>query len=67
MMVPKSQGKDKKFVGIYIGVDQHKDVVSLAMQRKINGNGPSSVSEIIRDALDIYLENQEDQSFRIAD
>ncbi len=54
----KAEGKprDTVFKGFYIYKDQYAKLVELTAQNKIKGIEPSSQSEILRAALDEYLE-----------
>lgn len=48
--------RDTVFKGFYIYKDQYARLVELTAQNKIKGIEPSSQSEILRAALDEYLE-----------
>ena len=54
----KTEGKqrDTVFKGFYIYKDQYTKLIELTAQNKIKGIEPSSQSEILRAALDAYLE-----------
>lgn len=54
----QAEGKqrDTVFKGFYIYKDQYIKLVELTAQNKIKGVEPSSQSEILRAALDEYLE-----------
>ncbi|MDR1088023.1 MAG: hypothetical protein LBL23_01915 [Coriobacteriales bacterium] len=54
----KAEGtvRDTVFKGFYIYKDQYVRLVELTAQNKIKGIEPSSQSEILRAALDEYLE-----------
>jgi len=59
-MVSKNTQKENKEVkykskSITLLESQYEDIVSIAAYNKLTRSGPSSVSEIIRDALDQYL------------
>ncbi len=54
----KAEGtqRDTVFKGFYIYKDQYARLIELTAQNKIKGIEPSSQSEILRAALDEYLE-----------
>ena len=51
-----NETRDTVFKGFYIYKDQYIKLVELTAQNKIKGIEPSSQSEILRAALDEYLE-----------
>jgi hypothetical protein len=54
------KGVDRPTVykGFYIYADQYCKLLELSAHNKINGILPSSSSDMIRDALDIYLKTK---------
>ena len=52
----ESKQRDTVFKGFYIYKDQYNRLIELTAQNKIKGIEPSSQSEILRAALDEYLE-----------
>ncbi|MCL2807775.1 MAG: hypothetical protein FWD27_06435 [Coriobacteriia bacterium] len=48
--------RDTVFKGFYIYKDQYARLIKLTAENKIKGIEPSSQSEILRTALDEYLE-----------
>ena len=52
----ESAPRDTVFKGFYIYKDQYVKLVELTAQNKIKGIEPSSQSEILRAALDEYLD-----------
>ena len=53
---PGGEPRDTVFKGFYIYRDQYAKLIELTAQNKIKGIEPSSQSEILRAALDEYLE-----------
>ena len=51
-----SEPRDTVFKGFYIYRDQYTKLIQLTAQNKIKGIHPSTQSEILRAALDAYLE-----------
>lgn len=54
----KAEGTEREtvFKGFYIFRDQYIKLIELTAQNKIKGIEPSSQSEILRAALDMYLD-----------
>lgn len=52
----ESKHRDTVFKGFYIYRDQYTKLIEITAQNKIKGIEPSSQSEILRAALDEYLE-----------
>ena len=52
----ENKQRDTVFKGFYIYKDQYTKLIELTAQNKIKGIEPSSQSEILRAALDAYLE-----------
>lgn len=50
--------------GFNIRMDQYNDLLMLVAYRKVRNIHPSTASEILRSALDVYFASIDDQSFR---
>ncbi|MDR2035734.1 MAG: hypothetical protein LBP91_03565 [Coriobacteriales bacterium] len=53
---PETKPRATVFKGFYIYKDQYRKLIELSARNKIKGIEPSSQSEILRTALDEYLE-----------
>lgn len=54
----KGGARPKVLKGIYVYEDQFENMLMLSTQNKIEGSGPTSSSEIVREALDRYLKTK---------
>jgi hypothetical protein len=52
---PKGADRPTVYKGFYIYADQHIKMIELSAHNKIKGVEPATASDMIREALDLYL------------